>query len=455
MAKRRQIWVQDSGFHTEKRLGDNQAMTPEGYLLCENVPIARTGLMLYGAGEIHVNGEFLDAGDDGIIRVTRHEDDVFHPRALASFEGKSVTDDHPPEGVDPTNFRDYEIGTTHNVRRGEGVYSDCIVADLLIKDAGAIRAVQSGKREVSCGYDADYEQDAPGHAKQFNFIGNHVALVDRGRCGARCSIGDKAMAVRSKKTFLDRFRALLNGTTSDSMTKDQIAKLVQDAEKEDEEDEKDKDKDKTTDARFKKIETTLDGLPATIAKIVRDAMKDDGDDEDDDETTTDSEDHPKDCDCADCKEKRGKTGDRAMQTMDADTMRGVMQTVRSHAEVLAPGHALNMPTTDSKPTRAKFSDSMCNCKRKILDVAYRTEDGRAAIEPFLNGRTADFARMNAKTVDTIFVGAAVMRAARNNDAAGKGLRAGVTRDDFGAAPLTIDSLEKAHRDFWAPKTASK
>ncbi len=100
---RRQIWVQDQAFHLEERLGENQGLTPEGFLLCENVPIARTGLMMYGAGEIHVNGEFLDGDDKGLIRVTRHEDDVFHPRTLSSFEGKSVTDDHPPEGVDPAD----------------------------------------------------------------------------------------------------------------------------------------------------------------------------------------------------------------------------------------------------------------------------------------------------------------------------------------------------------------
>jgi hypothetical protein len=84
-------------------------------------------------------------------------------------------------------------------------------------------------------------------------------------------------------------------------------------------------------------------------------------------------------------------------------------------------------------------------------VAYRTEDGRKAIEPFLQGRTADFARMNAKTIDTIFTGAAIARGMMNNDAAGRGLRAGVTRDDFGAAPLTIDSLNKRHQEFWAKK----
>lgn len=452
---RRQIWVQDQAFHLEERLGTNQGVTPEGFLLCENVPIARTGMMLYGAGEIHVNGEFLDADENGIIRVTRDEDEVFHPRALSSFEGKSVTDDHPPEGVDPTNFRDFEIGTTHNVRRGDGAYSDCIVADLLIKDKNAIKAVQDGKREVSCGYDADYEQSEPGRAKQFKIVGNHVALVDRGRCGPRCSIGDKAMATRDKKpSVLDRIRAALKGHTADSLTKDQVAKFVADAEKADKED----DDDKSTKDAIAGFQKTIDALPGMIAAAVKDAMgtRDaDEEDEDEDDMTEDADKEDEDGDNQEMgnkvKIKDRDTVTDKNKTVDAATMRDVMQAVRSHAEVLAPGHKLHMPTTDAKLTRLSFSDSMCNCKRKALDVAYRTEDGRKAIEPFLAGRTADFARMNAKTIDTIFTGAAIARGMVNNDAAGRGLRAGVTRDDFGAAPITIDSLNKRHEEFWAKK----
>ena len=53
-----------------------------------------------------------------------------------------------------------------------------------------------GKRELSAGYDAEYETISPGVGRQHQIVGNHVALVDRGRCGVRCAIGDSAMSRR-------------------------------------------------------------------------------------------------------------------------------------------------------------------------------------------------------------------------------------------------------------------
>jgi hypothetical protein len=423
--------VVDQGFHIAEKLGVSQSTTPEGFLLCESVPIARTGLMMYGDGEILAgDGEdILVASNDGMIRVTRHERDVFHVDTIASFLGKPVTDDHPDDMVTPHNWRQHAIGTTHNVRRGEGLLNDCLVADLLITDAAAIKAVQDGKREVSCGYDADYEQSEPGHAKQFNIIGNHVALVDRGRCGPRCAIGDKAMKTRDaapkKVSFLDRLTAKLKGNTG-ALTADAVLALARDAEKEDEEEDKKKKEGESTKDAIAGFQKTIDSLPALIAAAVKDAVSPtvdaEDDDEDDDEDDSEEEKERKrkakeDKEKGDTKDgARGTVRDAA--TIDAKTMRDVIQTIRSHAEVLAPGHQLSMPTFDSKGSpRVKFTDSMCACKRKALDVSYRTEAGRAAIEPFLAGRAANFDTMNAKTIDAVFTGAAALMATRNNDAA--------------------------------------
>ena len=58
-------------------------------------------------------------------------------------------------------------------------------------------------REVSCGYDADYEQTSPGKGKQSNIIGNHLALVDQGRAGHAYAIQDHKGAKKMdfKKMF--------------------------------------------------------------------------------------------------------------------------------------------------------------------------------------------------------------------------------------------------------------
>jgi len=184
-----------STIHAPGELGKSRRLTPEGFLLCEGVAIARTGTQVYHKSELP-----LDAGPDGNITVVRTPEEVFSPTAMASFEGKPVTMDHPDEFVNPKNWKKVEVGTVHNVRRGEGIEDDYLIADLLIKDADAIEHVNRRKPEISCGYSSEYDQTVPGRAKQTDIVGNHVALVDRGRAGSRCAIRDHDVR-RSAKDF--------------------------------------------------------------------------------------------------------------------------------------------------------------------------------------------------------------------------------------------------------------
>ena len=213
-------------FHAPTELGQTRRLTPEGYLVCEGVCIARTGEQLYHESELRN----IKPDARGQVRVTRLPEEVFNPKTIASFEGKSVTVEHPNEFVNPTNVHQHEIGTIHNVRRGDGIENDMLVADLLIKDAHAIAYVNKYKPQVSCGYDAEYDQDEPGHAFQREITGNHLALVDRGRAGPRCAIrdhrpnlffktlGEHAMA--TKPTFKSRFMDQMNKLRAAYIAKD-------------------------------------------------------------------------------------------------------------------------------------------------------------------------------------------------------------------------------------------
>jgi hypothetical protein len=191
-------------FHCDA-VGKSQSMTPEGFLICHDVPIARTGEYLYGPGETP-----LEPGPDSMVHIWRSPDEVFHKDAIASFEGKDVVDDHPNDGVTPDNWRDLAVGHIQNVHKGEGVNDDYLFADLVIKDLKAIKAIQEGKKEVSAGYDAEYRSTGPGRGEQYNIRGNHVALVDRGRCGPRCAIKDHQGELPMSKpaTFKDRLMAM-------------------------------------------------------------------------------------------------------------------------------------------------------------------------------------------------------------------------------------------------------
>lgn len=157
--------------------------TPEGYLICRDVPINRTGTQVYLAGELNLDGD-----PEREVTVYRLEEDVFAPAALASQEGKDVTRGHPPEMLTAENQAGYSKGHLENVRRkGENT-----VADLIIKDPSLAADVESGMlREVSCGYNCNFEPYLDGY-KQTHIIGNHVAVVPKGRAGSTVAIQDTA-----------------------------------------------------------------------------------------------------------------------------------------------------------------------------------------------------------------------------------------------------------------------
>ena len=164
-------------------ISPNQTETREGYLICRNVPIARTGPQEYLARELGLDGD-----PERAIAVNRLPEDVFETATLASFEGKPVTDGHPPENVGAENYAAYSRGHVQNVRRD----GDFIVADLYINDANLASDIRNGvKREVSCGYQCDYEPDGNTY-RQTHIRGNHVAVVPRGRAGHDVAIQDQA-----------------------------------------------------------------------------------------------------------------------------------------------------------------------------------------------------------------------------------------------------------------------
>lgn len=178
-------------------LSPNIDRTPEGYLICRNVPINRTGVQVYGAGDLGLPGE-----PDRAVQVYRLEEDVFAPAALASFEGKDITRGHPPEMLTAENQAGYSKGHLENVRRdGENT-----VADLIIKDPALVSDVENGVlREVSCGYNCTFEPYRDGY-RQTGIIGNHVAVVPRGRAGSTVAIKDAAgQAEKGRNNHMSEF----------------------------------------------------------------------------------------------------------------------------------------------------------------------------------------------------------------------------------------------------------
>ena len=174
------------------RISQNQIETAEGYLICRSVPIARTGDQQYTAREV------MQDGDPGqTVIVHRRPEDVFAEETIASFEGKPVTDDHPPENVQAENFASYARGHVQNVRQA----GDNLVGDVYITDAKLASDVKHRvKREISCGYQCDLVPDGAGGYYQTNIRGNHVAVVLRGRAGHDVAIHDAANTAAEGRT---------------------------------------------------------------------------------------------------------------------------------------------------------------------------------------------------------------------------------------------------------------
>lgn len=173
---------------------------PNGALQVDAV-FARTGIQIYSRGELgdDVPEAFRDSPANTPIRVWRPAAEVFAQAAIDSFGAVALTINHPAEDVTPKNFKQLAHGLT-----GEKPFRDDyrLKGTITFSTETAIDKLEKSSGELSNGYDCelewtsgvvpDGEHDAGQtfDAIQRNIIGNHVALVDAGRCGAECRVLD-------------------------------------------------------------------------------------------------------------------------------------------------------------------------------------------------------------------------------------------------------------------------
>lgn len=166
--------------------------TSDGYLVA--MPrVARTGIQLYLGSEVGVT-------DKKVVRIYRPETEVFAQDSLASYAGKPVTDDHPPQMVDAGNWRDHSRGVVGNeiLRDGEWVR-----VPFIMMDKGLIKKFRDGKKQISMGYlcDVDMTPGTTPQGEQYDGIQktiriNHAAIVSSARAGSKAVFGDSANAAK-------------------------------------------------------------------------------------------------------------------------------------------------------------------------------------------------------------------------------------------------------------------
>ena len=457
-----------SGFFTTEKIGAQRSLTPEGYLLCESVPIARTGTQDYAYFELPE----LDA-KDGVIVVDRTDDVLFAPETMASFEGKGITIDHPDEFLGPANWRQLSCGTVRNVRRGTGDQSNLMLADLLITDQEAIRRVQSegadALDQVSNGYDADYEQIAPGRARQVLIVGNHVALVKSARCGPVCSIGDSNEAIEAgfstmkkkpeQSTLLEKLRKAF--MTRDSDTFEKVAGEMtgdEDAGGGGGDDERHihihmpggtagaaggttgddaanggggaggDDPNAKVLAAIQTVADAVTALGARVEKIEKGGAQTGDDDPNEDPDADPGATTSVDLNAGPDK-KTGKTGDSSKL---ADEFRETL----SRAEIIAPG--IRLPTFDAKADGKKTTDALCVLRKRALRAALDS-DNEDLVRSVIGNANVSTATCDANAA---FFNAAVALVKAKNSGGGGTQR---QTNDGSNNPVDINEI---HQKFW-------
>jgi hypothetical protein len=436
-------------FFGKSQIGPKRLMMNNGYMVCLDVPISRTGTMMYHTREVGIRGN-----DRGLVVVDRDAGEVFNEDTLASFNGLIITDEHPPIPVTASNSRSYAKGHIQNVRRGTGSQQDLTLADFVITDQSLIDDINSGKREVSAGYDCDYEETGPGRGRQVGIIGNHVALVKKGRCGPRCAIGDSAMAVRkkivpvTKRTIVGAARAAFTANDQEAFD---AALLALDDDEPMEDEALPGTSPSNVHINFGEVgmpaldaltKTITDGLASvndrlasqdamiagmmtqfqiqpggTIGKKIIDSAALDA-------ATIALADAQAAFDAANAANPPAAATRDAALTMDQLPPDASMQSnltadlakAVSLAEILAPG--LRMPTFDAALSVQQSRDAICGFKRSALTAAMAKDDVSKIIKPITGD--ADVLALSCDQANMMFVASAeLVRAAR---------RVGTTKD---------------------------
>lgn len=216
-----------------------RSKTPEGFLKCRG-RVMRTGIQDYYGMEIGM--ESTNAYKK--FHIYRPKEVVFDSAVLDSMIGLDITNDHPKSNINSETYKDLTVGVVTS-KGSVDEKSGYVVCDLLVKDAKAIQMIESGKVELSAGYNSSIdfadgvtEDGVPYNGRITSLALNHLAIVSKGRAGdARIfdgvemktlKINDQEFPVPEEveKAFTD---ALTKVETLEA-EKDELSKKVVDAE---------------------------------------------------------------------------------------------------------------------------------------------------------------------------------------------------------------------------------
>ena len=172
--------------------------TPQGFMICKDVTLAKPMVKEYYAGELGIVDGFEPTD---IINIYTPPDVLFGQSVIDGFTASDVAMLHPKGNqLNSDNYKEHVIGTAKNVRADNGY----LVADLTIKDKWAIEAIEfDDVKQISLGYAAELDMTAGTtdtgqeyHGQWVGMVADHVAVVREGRCGDDCKIGDRQTVIK-------------------------------------------------------------------------------------------------------------------------------------------------------------------------------------------------------------------------------------------------------------------
>ena len=163
---------QDAGGTIATRLDDN------GYLRVDGVA-AKAGVLTYLLPNGEIRREYVPA------------ETLFNADSLAGLAGAPVTVEHPNGLVTTDNAGLYSKGSVSGEPKADG---ENLKVGIVLTNADAISAVQSGKRQLSPGYKVELAftpgeyQGIKYDAVQTKRMYNHLAIVQSARGGTECRL---------------------------------------------------------------------------------------------------------------------------------------------------------------------------------------------------------------------------------------------------------------------------
>jgi len=187
----------------------SRSVTDEGFLVAKGI-ISRVGTQTYLASELGLDGDPIRK-----VVLYRPASEVFDQSSIDSFNGNPLTNNHPPVLVTKDNWKEYSHGDVRGVAKASDSH---VGAEIVFKTPEIIGALDSGKCELSNGYKFNLDMTAGvspnGEAYdgiQRQIRGNHVALVDKARCGSACRVHDNAPAGNNKEIPMTDRKIVVDG----------------------------------------------------------------------------------------------------------------------------------------------------------------------------------------------------------------------------------------------------